>query len=382
MIVKDLQFARHFLLNEISLDPSVVSEILECNLEVHQDGEPDTVIDRGHTLVYYHPSSITKFLFTVLYTLLSKNLGSDIYKDKLGLALLGMCKDYVYADYDPQEFSGPPVLVSYNKLPVPQFILSELIEPLMGKINRLPVFFVPCRLTDTTRIIEKQDKLGKHYNLPKGSIAYSDFPLVLVNCNIYNKPAQNADIVTSLIMNEAGEEKGQKVVRALLTENDLLKNLIVLLKTLRGEPTFVVEFLEYLGSNIDLTENDTETTVELQAKIIESDSFLSKHIKTADDWSRQPQSARVNRQWSQWSMMMGLIEKQLIPMRGSMWTTTDAMKPIEDRKRKMIADKTKEKGSQLNFEELLEVARDMYNHKAKPGTLIEDLLKDNRVWKF
>ena len=47
----------------------------------------------------------------------------------------------------------------------------------------------------------------------------------------------------------------------------------------------------------------------------------------------------------------------------------------------MIAEREKEKTSKLNYEELLEVARDMYSHKARPGMLIEEMLKDNRVWK-
>ena len=80
-------------------------------------------------------------------------------------------------------------------------------------------------------------------------------------------------------------------------------------------------------------------------------------------------------------MMMGLIEKQLTPARGSMWPATYNLKQFDDRRKAMIAEREKTKGSALNFEELLEVARDMYSHNAKPGTLIENLLKDNRVWK-
>jgi len=71
-------------------------------------------------------------------------------------------------------------------------------------------------------------------------------------------------------------------------------------------------------------------------------------------------------------------------MRGSMWPASENIKPHEDKHRRMIALKAKERNkNQLNFEELLETARDLYNHNATtPGKLIEVVLKDNRVWKM
>ena len=70
-------------------------------------------------------------------------------------------------------------------------------------------------------------------------------------------------------------------------------------------------------------------------------------------------------------------------MRGSMWPTTELVKPHEDKLRLVIKEKMKEKNkNQANFEELLEIARNMYDHNAiEPGKLIETLLKDERVWK-
>ncbi len=83
-------------------------------------------------------------------------------------------------------------------------------------------------------------------------------------------------------------------------------------------------------------------------------------------------------------MLMGLIEKQLEPMRGSMWPTSESVKPHEDKLRLIIKERTEELGKpQANFEEMLEAARDLYNHNAiEPGQLIETMLKENRVWKF
>ena len=79
---------------------------------------------------------------------------------------------------------------------------------------------------------------------------------------------------------------------------------------------------------------------------------------------------------------MGLIEKQLGHMRGSFWPASELVKPHEDKKRKMILKVTKDKGkNQLNIEEMLEVARDWYNHNAiEPGKLAEEVLKEERIW--
>ncbi len=54
-------------------------------------------------------------------------------------------------------------------------------------------------------------------------------------------------------------------------------------------------------------------------------------------------------------MMMGLIEKQLTPMRGSMWPASENIKPFEDHRRALMLEHEEKKGSQLNFEEMLEI---------------------------
>lgn len=83
---------------------------------------------------------------------------------------------------------------------------------------------------------------------------------------------------------------------------------------------------------------------------------------------------------------MGSIEKQLAPMRGSMWPTSESVKPFEDKLRKMQAEEALAKGKKhLNFEEMLETWRKRYNHKSEipAKKLIEEMLDSERTdtWK-
>jgi len=128
-----------------------------------------------------------------------------------------------------------------------------------------------------------------------------------------------------------------------------------------------------------LTENELETSVNLQLACIERDSYLKNHIKLATDGKH---TTEVYRQWSQWSLLMGLTEKQLESARTTDRPATRNLGPIEEDRKKLIADRTRKEGkTQLNYEELLEMARDYYDHNAKRGHIYEFLLGENRVWK-
>jgi hypothetical protein len=131
---------------------------------------------------------------------------------------------------------------------------------------------------------------------------------------------------------------------------------------------------------LQLTDEEMNISSELKFKAVASDDYLNRHIKIA----AEKHTPTVFKQWSQWSMLMGLIEKQLGPMRGSMWPATENLGPHENNFRALVQLKAKEKNkNQLNYEELLETARDLYDHNAvEPGKLIEIMLKDNRVWKI
>ena len=379
MKVKDLQFPRHFLLNEIDLDSEQVLALLDYEIEVNLAGEADTIVLRENKIIYQNPSSITKFLFNILYRLLAR-LTRGYGQDKLALGLFYEVQNYVYADFDSKDSQGPPVFLSFDKLSAPAFIVHELIEPLVGNIADHGVLYMPCRFTDVCKITESKSRLQKIYNLPQIELGPDDFPLLLVNCSVHNIAAQQADLLMKYLELSIGKPRADKVIKNILLNGDgndsILSNLVLILKTLKGDPSFVTDFIEFLSSAVTLTVNEQELSRERQRAVLQADKYIWQHIKTAD------QSPQVFRQWSQWSMLMGLIEKQLSPMRGSMWPASELIKPFEDRFRATLKEKTKKKQSQLNFEEMLETARELYDHKAvEPGKLIEVVMKDERAWK-
>ena len=233
-----------------------------------------------------------------------------------------------------------------------------------------------CNFTDTCRIISSADELSKQYQGDGLVGNASKFPMILCNCNIHNSAAQLAHMTVKLLEINLGTDKTNRILRHILLDDSFsaLGNLVLILKALRGEVDFVVEFLDLFQTNAMLSDEERATSQNLQMQSMAADQYLGKMLKSA--------TPQVNKQWSQWSMLMGLIEKQLAPMRGSMWPATELVKPHEDKLRKMIREDAAKKGkNQSNFEEMLEVARDMYNHNAvEPGKLIEQMLKDVRVW--
>lgn len=366
MKIRDLQFINHVLTDESILDTEIQIEYL---------GDSDTIIDKGNRLVYRNPSSIGQFLFHILHHVGARQLeGMD--RDRLALVLYGLVTDYVSTGYNEHKHAGPPVIIDFDKLSVPSFIVRELVEPLVGKIKTSDIFFLPCNHIDACAIIKDSNQLSTEFNT---SFEEVEFPLVVCNCNINNSAAQLCHITVKILENALGYKASQNVISKLLLgdNGNITSNLLLILKILKGEPEFIVEFLDLLDSHVKLPYN-REEALDFQYKEIQSDSYLREHItKTATP------NSQIWKQWAQWSMLMGLIEKQLGPMRGSLWPASENIKPHEDKLRLTIKKKEKEKEkNQLNFEELLETARDQYDHNAiEPGKLIEVLLKDNRVWK-
>lgn len=381
MKIKDFQFPRFFLLNEVQLDRNIVSCILETEIEINTEGPRDYLEKIENRIVYSNPSSVTRFLFHLLYSVLSEHIIDNFQKDKAALGLLFTCKEYVYTDFDTKNHSGPPVLIKYNKLPVPFFVIKEIIEPIVGRIDDLCILFSPCTFTDSARIIETQQSLKDQYNVPT-LFPHNDFPLILSNCEVHNSSSQLSHIVSILLQHTLGESKFHSTMKTILTDEsgDLMPLLIQSLKILKDDPTFVVDFLDFFGCCINMTTKERLASQDIQKENILSDNYLNKYIKTA----AEKYTPAPFKQWSQWSMLMGLIEKQLGPMRGSMWPTTENMEPYENRFKQLLIKKRKDnKKSRLNFEEMLEGYRDLYDHNAiEPGQLIENLLKDNRVWKM
>lgn len=382
--VKDLQFPKYFLLNELDIDPRLAAKLLNLEVEVRYDGEPDTAVFKGNKLVVSQPSSLVRFLFNVLYSIVKNHVNAGFQQDKFALALLFSCKDYTYTDYDAfhTKRGQPPVLVSFNKLPVPATIIDNIIEPLVGPVKRMPVMFMRSNFIDACEVSQSSEKFSKRFRMPFKSVSFHDYPILVANAACHNEAAQKAHIMYQAMVCSFGSKRTSKIIRNIvLSENsNIAANLVEILKILEGDPIYIMDFLKFMKSNVTLTEDEEVRAAEVCLSIVKADQYLSEHIKIAQQGQHTPQ---VFKQWHQWSMLVGLIEKQLAPMRGSMWPTTQNLKPFEDKHRQMAVERAKEKGkTQLNFEELLELAREWYGHKtSNPGQLAENLLRENRVWK-
>jgi len=376
--VKDLQFPRYFLLHELDIDPRIATKLLDIEVELRHDGEPDTAILKGHKIIVSQPSSVTRFLFNFIYSIVKNYVNVGFQQDKFALGLLFACKDYTYIDYNAfhTKRGQPPVLVSFNKLPVPSTIVDNIIEPLVGPVKRMPVMFVRSNFVDACEVSQSSEKFSKRFRMPFKSVSFHDYPILVANAKIHNEAAQKAHIMYQSMVCSFGPKRTSKIIRNIvLSENsNVAANLVEILKILEGDPIYIMDFLKFMKSNVTLTEDEEVRAAEVRLNVVKADRYLSKHIKIAQQGKQTPQ---VFKQWHQWSMLVGLIEKQLAPMRGSMWPATQNIKPFEDQHRQMAAERAKEKGkSQLNFEELLELAREWYGHKtSNPGQLAENLLQ-------
>jgi len=382
--VKDLQFPRYFLTHEMDINPSLAAQLLDIQVTIRHDGEPDMAVLHDNTLIINQPSSPTRFLFQILYTIIKNHVKSEFHQDKLSLGLLYACKDYTYTDYDTHKYKSgdPPVLVSFSKLMVPSTIIETLIEPLVGKVSPRCVMFMQSNFVDACEVARSSEKFAKRFRCPFKAVSFHDYPFFVVNSQIHNEAAKMAHLTFKAVEHTFGTEKAEKSIRSLILgdNHNMTANLVEILKILEGDAVYVMDFLKFFKSNVMLTAEEETQSFETHKYIVESDTYLSKRIKVAQQAKYTPQ---VFKQWHQWSMIMGLIEKQLAPMRGSMWPASENIKPFEDQHRQLMVERAKEKGkSQLNFEELLELSREWYQHKAvQPGQLAENLLRENRVWK-
>lgn len=382
-LVKNLQFVRYFLTHEIDIDPSLAANLLNFQVLV-KSGEPDKAYVENNTVVVTDPSSLTRFLFNVLYALIKQHVLHGYQQDKLALGLLFACKDYTYSNYASENTrpANPPVIIDLDKIDVPAIIIRNLAEPLMGKIKKLPVMYMPSRFVDACEIQVDAQKFSQRFDMPFRSVPAHDYPFILANSHLHNQAAQESHLLYLVLEHTYGQPRTAKFIKNMLLNEDLnlVSHLLLCLKTLNGDPIYIMDFLKFFKTNITLNRDEEDLAAQVRERGIRADRFLASKIKTAQSPNYTPE---VYKQWHQWAAIVGLIEKQLAPMRGSLWPATENLKPIEDQHRQMETEKARKKGkTQLNFEELLELARDWYGHKTcLPGQLAETMLRENRVWK-
>lgn len=383
MKVKDFQLPLYLIKRELGLSLTEQSRLLEIGVRILSTGESDLIINRGHEIVFLNPSSPAKFLFNLLYTLLKNNVESDFDKDTISLALLEICRQYVHYDPFVSKNTTFPVLSTFHKNKLPSLILTEIIEPLTGKLLFPKILLLECPFTDCCRIINNYSELA-FYNFKQSSISFDgDYPLILSNTRIHNSAAYHADLIYSVIKLNYGEDESQKILTNILLNQDIIyERIITIIKVIDGSLLKMADFMKYLKSHVNFNEIDYNESLDIETKKVEDDSYFSGIIKKSSDGYM---SSRVNRQWTEVSMMIGLIEKQLEPARGSLWPASENLLPIENEKRQRILDyakKHKKHPWELTFDQLLEISRDWYNHNVvSPGKLYEELLRDNRAWK-
>jgi hypothetical protein len=295
--------------------------------------------------------------------------------------------DYIYTDYDESKKSDTPVVLSFSKLSLPAFILHDLVEPVAGPVDPPKILYAFCPFTDAARIITDASELQCVKGVPPS--VFKNQPLVLANSGIYNHAASLNHVFALVLESEFGTVKSKEILKTVLLDKHgpALQQIVNIVKLLYGDVDLLINFLRYLESNAEMTPEECQQSTESQLQAIGNDSYLKEQFA-----ERYPQvkiggpmafDAPTFKQWSQFSMLMGLTEKQLDRDRGSSFPTTEKLKPHEDSKRKTLSDEAARKGkTQLNMEEMLEQSRKWYNHKAVlPGQLHEKLLTENRVWK-
>lgn len=385
MQVKDFQFVKYVMRHEAQLPENKVAEPLLRRVDIQTTGEPDSITVRNNSLTLHNPTTVTKSLFNILYHSLSDFALSGYHKDKLALVLIEICRRYVYRDFQrPEAMDKPPVMISYDKISVPSIIIHELLEPIVGRIKLPKVFFIDCPFTDACRRIDRAEQIYRFYKIERQQVDFqSTYPIILTNSSLYNDAAKQTHLIYLTLEMEFGDKAAGTILKRILLDNPKVYNRITsVLKLLNGGLRYATDFVKFLRCHAELDLAETEKSLGIEAKALQADGHFAKLIKEGQDAYYTPQ---VFRQWNEWSVLMGLIENQLAPMRGSIWPASENLGPIEDAKRARMVEKAKNLGkrpSELTFQELLEVSRDWYDHNAiEPGKLYEELLKAQRVWK-
>ena len=372
MKIRDLQFAKLFIGKGEWLPAEAIAAIMGKNLEMVNEGEPNTISDRGSTVSVSPQDSVVMFLHNLIYQCASPLMGEGVKKDAMSLTLLQQVYEYVYRNYD-QEKQPHPVVLSFNKLSLPSFLIHDLIEPITGTLTVPRIVYADCPVTDAARWIESEKDLKTVRNVPES--VFSGEPMLLVNSGVYNHAATMSHVLTLVLSANLGNDKAESFIAELLANDSCVEQITTVVKLLYGDVEVLFNFLTYLSADKQLAE------IGKLRQTVEKDAFFKEQLMKIG--GPAPFDAGTNKQWEQFSILMGLIEKQLDRARGSRFPATEHMRSHEDAKRKEQNEVAKSKGKkQLNMEELLELARSWYKHKAViPGELHEKLLTQLRVWK-
>ena len=363
MKIRDFQFIRSFAAsNGTNID-------LDIDVNVIDDGKTDFISTRGKSIEIHSPSSISRTLFNLTYRLVEKEIESPHKKDLFALALSENIHDYIYRDEEDCFENTPPIVMSGKKSQIVNIIIKEIIEPVIDeKIELAPIFVSKCTFSDPCRIILSRKDLPERYG---EHISFSRYPLILCNSNIKNRPSLTAALLIKQL-ELATEKKSEKIIKNLLLneQEDLLRKVVKVLSTFEQDAEFVEEFLSFLKTYCTMSVAEEVVVIEI---IASATRRMSKYS--------QKYNSDVQIQWTNFPMMMGIIEKQLGGSRGSKRELSELMKEIDQEKLKLKNRAMKKKKRTLNMEDLLKLYREFYQTKIhEPGKLCETLLQDVRNW--
>lgn len=386
MLVKDLQIIKFSVFDHPEFENALVNNALQTKITIVFDKQTAMVDkvqrDGLNGIGIINPTSITKFLYTIIYHCLEPLFHEDLERDNLSLSAYYLCNNYVYADQDEMDskYKMPSVVLSFDKFLVPSCVLRYIYEPLVGNVQTPKILYDDFVAVDSCLLVNSVNEVAKVSKNGYTSLSDRDFPLLLVNRKIKNKASLYSDMLCKVLEHNFGSDKMIQILEEVISDKSVIEKLVVTLRTIDGDSEFIINFLRFLQTNCKLNNSLSQKVDQECCEVVAGITNQDFSVKTASDGKYTPQ---VFRQWTEWSMLMGLIEKQLESVRGSAWATSEAMKPFEDRHKALINDKAKKKNKkQLNFEELLETSREMFSHKAvQPGKVHEFMLGNNRVWR-
>lgn len=371
MQIKDFQFVSTFLndIPEVDIDPTT-------DIRIVLDSETDRCEKKGNGIVLHTPTLVSKTIFNLIYSLCEEKITNPHKKDVFSLSLYKSIFNHIYNDDSTKMCIGPPVLVSCKKLHIPSMIIKELIEPIINKkIELLPVMFIKCGFSDSCRIVHSYTDFCDYYKFESNIVPFTRYPFILCNHSIENKAALFSHVLLLQLENSFGYDTASSLIKKILLDEKevVLDGIIKIIYAFGNTPTFVNEFLTYLKTYSKLIGGETALFI----------SSIRAHYEKNDSLKKLAQmDSAVSKQWTQWSTLLGLTEKQLSEMHGSKRELSENMKEYDKDLELLKQKKRKELNKKdLNKEDLLEVSRDQYNAKAiEPGQLNEVLLNKMHDW--
>jgi len=369
MLLRDFQFINSFLndIPEVQISP-------DTDIQFVYDSEKDRCELSGNIVKLHCPTIISKTLFNVIYSLCEKEISNPHKKDLFSLSLYKTVFNHIYND--KQKNIGPPVLMSCTKLHVPSMIIKELIEPIVDKkIDLLPIMFIKCGFTDSCRIVNSYTDFCDYYKFESNIVPFTKYPFILKNDSINNRAASFSHIFLLQLEHNFGYDVTKNLIKKILLDEKevVLDGMIKILYAFGNTVKFVNDFLTYLKIYSKVTGIENSLFVS---------SIRTHYIKNKNLSKFAQDNSAVQKQWTQWSTLLGLTEKQLADMHGSKRELSENMKEYDQEFIQLKKKKMKEKNKKdLNNEEFLEIARERFDTNAiEPGKLSEVLLEKLRDW--